>query len=66
MAILIETLECYPKEVNLGGLVLPAPEPAHLLCPGGQTQKGIMGGWMCPCVCHYLNKETSDANRPLD
>jgi len=53
MATVIETAQCYPKPPpKWFGEDLPAPPADHERCPGGQTIKGVMGGWVCPCPCH--------------
>lgn len=53
MSVRIETLECFPrqldffgKKVNTGILV------NHQACSGGQSTPGLIGGWYCPCECH--------------
>ncbi len=53
MALIIETMECFPKDIVMFGFNLPAPEPDHDKCLGGQTTPGILGGWLCPCLCHH-------------
>lgn len=60
MVAMIHTLECYPKEIDLLGLKLPAGEPDHEACSGGQTIKGVLGGWMCPCPCHAKTETKAD------
>ena len=52
MSALRETHQCFPREVQLGDIVLPAGEPDHEHCPVGQHMPGVMGGWHCPCPCH--------------
>lgn len=27
-------------------------EPDHDNCSGGHTRPGILGGWVCSCLCH--------------
>lgn len=61
MSAVVQTLECYPTEVRWGLLVMPAPEPAHERCSGGQTRPGVLGGWVCPCPCH---RATSNGSSP--
>lgn len=54
MVTMIQTMECYPKELKLGDFVIaPAPEPDHEHCPKGYTQPELIGGWACPCPCHH-------------
>jgi len=58
------TQQCYPREIDFGVLdldgkpmVFPAPEPDHEHCPKGQHLPGVLGGWHCPCPCHFQIKE---------
>ena len=68
MSALRETSECFPRELKLGDLVLPAGEPDHEHCPVGQHTPGVMGGWHCPCPCHHgaHNKRDVPRNEPLE
>ena len=58
MATIRETQECLPKDIVLGALLIPAPEPNHEHCSGGYATPGVMGGWMCPCTCHHSARST--------
>lgn len=59
MAAVIETPECFPRDVCLGSLlVATAGAPDHGRCPGGQTVPGVLGGWVCPCPCHRTERDS--------
>lgn len=56
MATVVETAQCYPKSgPKWLGEEIPPPPANHEACPGGLTIKGVMGGWVCPCLCHREN-----------
>lgn len=58
MAVLIHTMECYPKPLKMGDIVIaPAPEVAHDKCTGGESTPGVIDGWFCPCPCHQKKPE---------
>lgn len=54
MATIRETQQCFPKDIMLGAILIPAAEPDHERCSGGHTIPGVMGGWVCPCECHRV------------